>query len=81
MAVLYGTGSEKVNQAIATYKFIVDKYNIDDYLGLGTGKTAKANALMLPGATDSTTWTLVAVGAVTIAASASLLFFRRKKSN
>lgn len=81
MAVLYGTGSEKVNQAIATYKFIVDKYNIDDYLGLGTGKTNKANALMLPGATDSTTWTLVGIGAVTIAASASLLFFRRKKSN
>ena len=77
MAVLYGTGSEKVNQAIATYKFIVDKYSIDDYLGLGT----KANALMLPGATDSTTWTLVGIGAVTIAASASLLFFRRKKSN
>lgn len=81
MAVLYGTGSEKVNQAIATYKFIVDKYNVDDYLGLGTGSTTKANALMLPGATDSTTWTLVGIGAVTIAASASLLFFRRKKSN
>lgn len=81
MAVLYGTGSEKVNQAIANYKFIVDKYNVDDYLGLGTGKTNKANALMLPGATDSTTWTLVGIGAVTIAASASLLFFRRKKSN
>lgn len=81
MAVLYGAGSEKVNQAVATYKFIVDKYNVDDYLGLGTGTTAKANALMLPGATDSTTWSLVAVGAVTIAASASLLFFRRKKSN
>ncbi len=31
--------------------------------------------------TDSTTWTLVGIGAVTIAASASLLFFRRKKSN
>ncbi len=82
MALLYGSNSEKVNQAIATYKFIVDKYNtVDDYLGLGTGKTTKANALMLPGATDSTTWTLVGIGAVTIAASASLLFFRRKKSN
>lgn len=81
MAVLYGNGSEKVNQAIATYKFIVDKYNVDDYLRLGTGTTTKANALMLPGATDSTTWTLVGIGAVTIAASASLLFFRRKKSN
>ncbi len=82
MAVLYGTGSEKVNQAIATYKFIVDKYNnVDDYLGLGTGSTNKANALMLPDATDSTTWTLAGIGAVTIAASASLLFFRRKKSN
>lgn len=83
MAVLYGTGSEKVNQAIATYKFIVGKYNtvVDDYLGLRTGNTTKANALMLPGATDSTTWTLVGIGAVTIAASASLLFFRRKKSN
>lgn len=82
MAVLYGTGSEKVNQAITTYKFIVDKYNtVDDYLGLGTGNTSKANALMFPGATDSTTWTLVGIGAVTIAASASLLFFRRKKSN
>ena len=31
--------------------------------------------------TDSTTWSLVGIGAVTIAASASLLFFRRKKSN
>lgn len=82
MAVLYGTGSEKVKQAIATYKFIIGKYNtVDDYLGLGTGSTNKANALMLPGATDSTTWTLVGIGAVTIAASASLLFFRRKKSN
>lgn len=83
MALLYGSNSEKVNQAIATYKFIVDKYNtvVDDYLGLRTGNTTKANALMLPGATDSTTWTLVGIGAVTIAASASLLFFRRKKSN
>ena len=83
MALLYGSNSEKVNQAIATYKFIVDKYNtvVDDYLGLGTGSTNKANALMLPGATDSTTWSLVAIGAVTITASASLLFFRRKKSN
>lgn len=83
MALLYGSNSEKVNQAIATYKFIVDKYNtvVDDYLGLKTGNTTKANALMLPGATDSTTWTLVGIGAVTIAASASLLFFRRKKSN
>lgn len=82
MALLYGSNSEKVNQAIATYKFIVDKYNtVDDYLGLGAGSTNKANALMLPGATDSTTWTLVGIGAVTIAASASLLFFRRKKSN
>lgn len=82
MAVLYGTGSEKVKQAIATYKFIIEKYNtVDDYLGLGTGSTNKANALMLPGATDSTTWTLVGIGAVTIAASTSLLFFRRKKSN
>ena len=83
MALLYGSNSEKVNQAIATYKFIVDKYNtvVDDYLGLGTGSTNKANALMLPGATDSTTWSLVGIGTVTIAASASLLFFRRKKSN
>lgn len=83
MALLYGSNSEKVNQAIATYKFIVGKYNtvVDDYLGLRTGNTTKANALMLPGATDSTTWTLVGIGAVTIAASASLLFFRRKKSN
>ncbi len=82
MAIKYGNfEGEKMKQALAGYDFIIKtKYAaLHDFLGRRT--TTKANALMLPGATDSTTWTLVGIGAVTIAASASLLFFRRKKSN
>lgn len=82
MAIKYGNfEGEKMKQALAGYDFIINtKYAaLHDFLGRRT--TTKANALMLPGATDSTTWTLVAIGAVTIAASASLLFFRRKRSN
>lgn len=82
MAIKYGNfQGEKMKQALAGYNFIINtKYTaLYDFLGRRT--TTKANALMLPGATDSTTWTLVGIGAVTIAASASLLFFRRKKSN
>ncbi len=82
MAIKYGNfEGEKMKQALAGYDFIINtKYAaLHDFLGRHT--TTKANALMLPGATDSTTWTLVGIGAVTIAASASLLFFRRKKSN
>lgn len=82
MAIKYGNfEGEKMKQALAGYNFIINtKYTaLYDFLGRRT--TTKANVLMLPGATDSTTWTLVGIGAVTIAASASLLFFRRKKSN
>lgn len=81
MAIKYGTSvGTEMAKALKAYDFIVKKYvTYNDFLGRRT--TTKANALMLPGATDSTTWTLVGIGAVTIAASASLLFFRRKKSN
>ena len=82
MAIKYGNfEGEKMKQALAGYDFIINTKYAALYDFLGRRTTTKANALMLPGATDSTTWTLVAVGAVTIAASASLLFFRRKKSN
>ena len=78
---LFNFEGEKMKQALAGYDFIINtKYAaLHDFLGRHT--TTKANALVLPGATDSTAWTLVGIGAVTIAASASLLFFRRKKSN
>ena len=81
MAIKYGTSNgTEMDKALKAYDFIVKKYvTYNDFLGRRT--TTRANALMLPGATDSTTWTLVGIGAVTIAASASLLFFRRKKSN
>lgn len=81
MAIKYGTSNgTEMAKALKAYDFIVNKYvTYNDFLGRRT--TTRANALMLPGATDSTTWTLVGIGAVTIAASASLLFFRRKKSN
>ncbi len=81
MAIKYGTSDgTEMSKALKAYDFVVNKYvTYDDFLGRRT--TTKANALMLPGATDSTTWSLVGIGTVTIAASASLLFFRRKKSN
>ena len=82
MAVKYGaTDGVEMSKALKAYDFIIKtKYaSLDDFLDHREG--TRANALMLPGATDSTTWTLVGIGAVTIAASASLLFFRRKKSN
>lgn len=81
MAIKYGTSNgTEMAKALKAYDFVVNKYlTYEDFLGRRT--TTKANALMLPGAADSTTWTLVGIGAVTIAASASLLFFRRKKSN
>lgn len=84
MAIKYGNfEGEKMKQALAGYDFIIKtKYasiSLNDFLD--RREETRANALMLPGATDSTTWTLVGIGAVTIAASASLLFFRRKKSN
>lgn len=84
MAIKYGNfEGEKMKQALAGYDFIIKtKYasiSLNDFLE--RREETRANALMLPGATDSTTWTLVGIGAVTIAASASLLFFRRKKSN
>lgn len=82
MAIKYGNfEGEKMKQALAGYDFIINTKYAALYDFLGRRTTTKANALMLPGATDSTTWTLVGIGAVTIAASASLLFFRRKKSN
>ena len=81
MAIKYGASNgTEMAKALKAYDFIVNKYvTYKDFLGRRT--TTRANALMLPGAADSTTWTLVGIGAVTIAASASLLFFRRKKSN
>lgn len=81
MAIKYGTSDgTEMGKALKAYDFVVNKYvTYDDFLGRRT--TTKANALMLPGATDSTTWSLVGIGTVTIAASVSLLFFRRKKSN
>ncbi|MGN1076456.1 MAG: LPXTG cell wall anchor domain-containing protein, partial [Candidatus Enteromonas sp.] len=82
MAVKYGaTDGVEMSKALKAYDFIIKtKYAaLNDFLERREG--TRANALMLPGATDSTTWTLVGIGAVTIAASASLLFFRRKKSN
>ncbi|MDD6801095.1 MAG: LPXTG cell wall anchor domain-containing protein [Mollicutes bacterium] len=82
MAVKYGaTDGVEMSKALKAYDFIIKtKYaSLDDFLD--HREETRANALMLPGATDSTTWTLVGIGAVTIAASASLLFFRRKKSN
>lgn len=82
MAVKYGaTDGVEMSKALKAYDFIIKtKYAaLNDFLE--RREETRANALMLPGATDSTTWTLVGIGAVTIAASASLLFFRRKKSN
>ena len=84
MAVKYGaTDGVEMSKALKAYDFIIKtKYasiSLNDFLD--RREETRANALMLPGATDSTTWTLVGIGAVTIAASASLLFFRRKKSN
>lgn len=82
MAIKYGNfEGKKMKQALVGYDFIINTKYATYYDFLGRRATTKANALMLPGAADSTTWSLVGIGTVTIAASASLLFFRRKKSN
>lgn len=81
-----GKGEASFDAFYAKYKAIMDKRASNtefyDFLA-GKYRPAKTQGVfgINQNITDSTTWTLVGIGAVTIAASASLLFFRRKKSN
>lgn len=81
-----GKGDASFDAFYAKYNAIMDKRASNtefyDFLA-GKYRPAKTQGVfgINQNITDSTTWTLVAIGAVTIAASASLLFFRRKKSN
>lgn len=81
-----GKGDASFDAFYAKYNAIMDKRASNtefyDFLA-GKYRPAKTQGVfgINQNITDSTTWTLVGIGAVTIAASASLLFFRRKKSN
>lgn len=81
-----GKGDASFDAFYAKYDAIMDKRASNtefyDFLA-GKYRPAKTQGVfgINQNVTDSTTWSLVGVGAVTIAASASLLFFRRKKSN
>lgn len=81
-----GKGDASFDAFYAKYKAIMDKRASNtefyDFLA-GKYRPAKTQGVfgINQNITDSTSWTLVGIGAVTIAASASLLFFRRKKSN
>lgn len=81
-----GKGEASFDAFYAKYKAIMDKRASNtefyDFLA-GKYRPAKTQGVfgINQNITDSTTWSLVGIGAVTIAASASLLFFRRKKSN
>ncbi len=81
-----GKGDASFDAFYAKYNAIMDKRaSNNEFYDFLAGKYRPAKTQGVFGInqniTDSTTWTLVGVGAVTIAASASLLFFRRKKSN
>lgn len=81
-----GRGEASFDAFYAKYNAIMDKRASNtefyDFLA-GKYRPAKTQGVfgINQNITDSTTWSLVGIGAVTIAASASLLFFRRKKSN
>lgn len=81
-----GKGDASFDAFYAKYNAIMDKRASNtefyDFLA-GKYRPAKTQGVfgINQNITDSTTWSLVGIGAVTIAASASLLFFRRKKSN
>ena len=81
-----GKGDASFDAFYAKYNAIMDKRaSNNEFYDFLAGKYRPAKTQGVFGInqniTDSTTWTLVGIGAVTIAASASLLFFRRKKSN
>lgn len=81
-----GKGEASFDAFYAKYKAIMDKRaSNNEFYDFLAGKYRPAKTQGVFGInqniTDSTTWSLVGIGAVTIAASASLLFFRRKKSN
>lgn len=81
-----GKGDASFDAFYAKYNAIMEKRASNaefyDFLA-GKYRPAKTQGVLgiNQNITDSTTWTLVGIGTVTIAASASLLFFRRKKSN
>lgn len=81
-----GKGDASFDAFYAKYNAIMDKRASNtefyDFLA-GKYRPAKTQGVfgINQNITDSTTWTLVGIGTVTIVASASLLFFRRKKSN
>ncbi len=81
-----GKGDASFDAFYAKYNAIMDKRASNtefyDFLA-GKYRPAKTQGVLgiNQNVTDSTTWSLVGIGTVTIAASASLLFFRRKKSN
>lgn len=81
-----GKGEASFDAFYAKYNAIMDKRaSNNEFYDFLAGKYRPAKTQGVFGInqniTDSTTWSLVGIGAVTIAASASLLFFRRKKSN
>ena len=81
-----GKGDASFDAFYAKYNAIMDKRaSNNEFYDFLAGKYRPTKTQGVFGInqniTDSTTWSLVGIGAVTIAASASLLFFRRKKSN